>query len=128
MAMEIKPTARQFSIFSATSLTSAATAVSSGVDATNSSYFGLWIKASSVSTSGVTGVRLWYEESYNDVDENYVVPDTIGDILTGAVVGRSEPRIVNMGPLPMEYIRFKATVGSASCPADTILTVKLFTQ
>ena len=127
MAMEIKPTAKQISIFSATAITSAATAVSSGVDATNSSYFGLWIKASSVTTSACTGVRIWYEESCDDTDGNYVVPDRITAALTGMVFSTNTPRITSISPLPMEYIRFKATCTTAY-PSDLSLTLKLFTQ
>ena len=126
MAMSIKPTGRVVEIFTGTSLTSAATAVSSGIDVTNASYFGLWIKASSAGASGVTGVRVWYEQSYDDTTGDYVVPDGVTSTLTGAIVA-NVPRIVSIAPLPMEYLRFKATCTTA-ISADAVLTVKMFTQ
>lgn len=126
MALEVKAAAEIVSIFTNTTLSCAATATSPGIDLTNCTYFGAWIKGSSAGASAVTGVYVWFEQSYDEIAANYVVPDGTTPVLSG-VTNANLARIVSISPVPMTYIRFKATATTANS-ADAVLNMKLFIQ
>lgn len=131
MAQPVKSEGNLVSVFTATSITSGATATSSpGIGIGDCTFFGAWV---SVACTGTPHIRVWYEESYDDVSDNYRDPAeiiagspvAIGDLFSN--LSFTSPQIVNVSLIPMEFVRFKATALSTS-DSNVTITMKLFKQ
>ncbi len=121
--MEVKFPAAIHSIFTASALTSGATAVSDGIDLTNTGGgFGLWY---SVSCTGTPHVRLWFEMSYDNNTSHCAYPSNGSDV--EADLSNVVPNVQGITPPLMRYIFFKATTLVTSDPNVTF-TVKLVRQ
>lgn len=123
MGAPIKGEGRLIRVFNETSVTSAASATSTSVDVSDSSYLGLWYQATP--SSAGSGVRIYYEMSYDDTTTNFVIPDGVGDIDTS--FDSSAAHVNSIQPPPMRYLRLRATCTSAD-QSDLKLTTWLFKQ
>lgn len=86
-------------------------------------YFGIWYQATSV--TGTPDIKIEYEMSYNDTSANFAEPVGASDIVTNLTAETIQ--IESIQPPPMPFIRFKIT-GNAGNPADTLVTIRLFSQ
>ncbi len=123
MAKAVCGEGKVISVFSATSITSGATATSDTTDLTPYGYFGVWYQASPASAA--SGVRVYFEQSYDDTSANFSVPEGVADIAN--TVNGTQPRSESIAPIPMPYIRFRGTCSSAAA-SDLKLTLFLFVQ
>lgn len=110
-------------LFSSEAVATTGTATSEVIPIKSGGWFGLWYQA--VSASSAPDLKIEYEMSYNTTAANFVEPSTAADIESSLV---AETAIVkSFSPPPMPYLRIKVT-GNASNPADTVITMYLFTQ
>ncbi len=123
MAVPTKQESRMVTVFSSTSVTCAASAYSNGIDLTQSCVIGLWYRA--LPTSAASGVRVWYEESYQDTDSLYCIPEGGTDIVLA--LNDSLPHVALVTLPPMRYTRIGATCGSAAS-TDLNVTIIAFVQ
>ncbi len=105
-------------------MSSATSAVSDVIDVTDGGYFGVWYKITP--TSGASGIRIWYEQSYNTSAACFVIPDGAADVVTYM----TDPNIhvKSIAPAPMQYLVFGASAVSAVVPSDAKLTMVMFMQ
>lgn len=93
------------------------------------SEFGIWVQA--VSASSTPSIKIELQESYTipategSADANYVVGDGVADVYTN--LNDENAHVKSLVPVPAQYGRFKIT-GSATNPADTVLTIIQFQQ
>ncbi len=122
--MDVRIPGRVITVFSGTAMSSATSAASDIIDVTDGGYFGLWYKITP--TSGASGIRIWYEQSYNTSAACFVIPDGAADVVTYM----TDPNIhvKSIAPAPMQYLVFGASAVSAVVPSDAKLTMVMFMQ
>ncbi len=123
MAKAVCGEGKVITVFSGTSITSAATATSDVFDLTADGYFGAWYQSSPASAA--SGVTIYYEQSWDQTSANFVVPNGVSNF--ASVVNGNQPRVVGISPVPMPYIRFRATCDNTS-QTDLTLALYLFVQ
>jgi hypothetical protein len=121
MGQPVKGEGEILSVFSLTILTSGATAVSDPIDVSDQGYFGIWY---TVASTGTAHARIYVEESYDNTSSNFVYPTGVSDIESDKGAGTV---VKSIAPVPMRFIRFRATALSTSDPNVT-LSVRFFKQ
>lgn len=129
-------------VFNATDAETQTVIYSRGFKIPNSGYFGVWYKTISditaaqfVSAGQKSGidVKIELQQSYNDVDGNYVEPSDLSDIETNWVAATSVAtstgtwNVKSLSLDPMAYVRFKVT-GNTNNNTNTTITMYLFSQ
>ena len=116
-------------------LTNAAAVASAGTVYTNSfplgysSYFGLWLLATS--SGGTPDIKVDLQQGIappateGPSDTNWVIPDGLGSVSGG--INDQLVHIFSLSPKPLPYARFKLT-GQGSNPADALMTMYIFLQ
>ena len=85
-------------------------------------HFGIWVRATSQLMIPDLSVQVL--QSWDDKQENYVVPETGGVIMA---INDDVPHIDRLNITPMRFLRFRL-VGEAANPRDTKVDLYLFMQ
>lgn len=91
------------------------------IDVATNSYFGIWLKCGS---AGTVNVEITYEASYSQLTGDFATPEGVGVLLP---IVDTNVHAIAVAPIPMKYIRFKAT-GVGSNDGSTVITGYIFTQ
>ncbi len=110
-------------LFNAETINATAVVSSDAITVKSGGIFGVWYQATSVLST--PDVKFEVEMSYDKTDGNFIEPENMNDIVTA--LQDETVHVKGVHPPPMKYLRVKCT-GGATNPADTLVTMYLFTQ